>query len=62
MYLEYLKLNPEYEKTVALRRGSQPVEQAQAAMWLSPSTAATPCTEPPVVVDQLDMHMKYYVS
>lgn len=34
MCLEYLKLNPEYEKTVALRRGCQPVEQAQAAMWL----------------------------
>ncbi|PKV97234.1 hypothetical protein ATK30_8209 [Amycolatopsis echigonensis] len=24
MYLEYLKLNPEYEKTVALRHGCQP--------------------------------------
>ena len=38
MYLEYLKLNPDYERTVAaahaLGRGSEPIEQAQAAMWL----------------------------
>ncbi|SFW79799.1 SDR family NAD(P)-dependent oxidoreductase [Amycolatopsis australiensis] len=44
MYVEYLKLNPEYEKTVAathaLRRGSEPVEQAQAAMWLLSDAAA----------------------
>lgn len=38
MYLEYLKLNPDYERTVAashaLGRGSEPIEQAQAALWL----------------------------
>ncbi|MCG3754528.1 MULTISPECIES: SDR family NAD(P)-dependent oxidoreductase [unclassified Amycolatopsis] len=54
MYLEYLKLNPEYEKTVAathaLRRGSEPVEQAQAAMWLL-SDAASFVTGVTVPVD-----------
>ncbi|WP_205669901.1 MULTISPECIES: SDR family NAD(P)-dependent oxidoreductase [unclassified Amycolatopsis] len=54
MYLEYLKLNPEYEKTVAathaLRRGSEPAEQAQAAMWLL-SDAASFVTGVTVPVD-----------
>jgi 2,5-dichloro-2,5-cyclohexadiene-1,4-diol dehydrogenase 1 len=38
MYLNYVQRNPAYEATVAaahaLRRGSEPIEQAQAAMWL----------------------------
>ncbi|MBB1152137.1 SDR family NAD(P)-dependent oxidoreductase [Amycolatopsis dendrobii] len=50
----YLKLNPEYEKTVAatpaLRRGSEPVKQAQAAMWLL-SDAASFVTGVTVPVD-----------
>lgn len=44
MYLEYLTLNPDYEQTVAaahaLRRGSEPVEQAEAAMWLLSDSAS----------------------
>lgn len=38
LYLEYVKANPEYTKTLeakhALRRASEPIEQARAAMWL----------------------------
>jgi NAD(P)-dependent dehydrogenase (short-subunit alcohol dehydrogenase family) len=44
MYVEYLKLNPDYEATVAathaLRRASEPVEHAQAAMWLLSDAAS----------------------
>ncbi|KFU81978.1 NAD(P)-dependent dehydrogenase, short-chain alcohol dehydrogenase family [Amycolatopsis lurida] len=54
MYLEYIKLNPDYVKTVeathALRRGSEPVEQAQAAMWLL-SDAASYVTGVTLAVD-----------
>ena len=54
MYLGYVERNPDYEKTVAaahaLRRGSEPVEQAQAAMWLL-SDAASYITGATVPVD-----------
>lgn len=44
MYLDYLAINPEYEKTVAathaLGRGSEPVEQAEAALWLLSDAAS----------------------
>ncbi|MBC3191729.1 glucose 1-dehydrogenase [Pseudonocardia sp. C8] len=54
MYMEYLKLNPAYEETVAathaLRRGSEPVEQAEAAMWLL-SDAASYVTGVTLAVD-----------
>lgn len=44
MYLEYLAINPAYEETVAaahaLGRGSEPVEQAEAALWLLSDAAS----------------------
>ncbi|QSE93010.1 SDR family oxidoreductase [Rhodococcus pseudokoreensis] len=44
MYLDYLKMNPDYEGTMAgthaLRRASEPVEQAEAAMWLLSDAAS----------------------
>ena len=54
MYLEYVEKNPDYERTVAashaLRRGSEPIEQAQAAMWLL-SDAASFVTGTTLLVD-----------
>lgn len=54
MYMEYLATNPAYEQTVAethaLRRGSEPVEQAHAAKWLL-SDAASFVTGVTVPVD-----------
>lgn len=54
MYLDYVARNPDYEKTVAaahaLRRGSEPIEQAEAAMWLL-SDAASYVTGVTVPVD-----------
>lgn len=44
MYLKYLETNPGYADTVAathaLRRASEPVEHAQAAMWLLSDAAS----------------------
>ncbi|MEV6257909.1 SDR family NAD(P)-dependent oxidoreductase [Nocardia sp. NPDC051929] len=44
MYLEYLEKNPSYADTVAathaLRRASEPVEHAEAAMWLLSDAAS----------------------
>jgi len=54
MYLGYIEKNPAYELTVkaahALRRGSEPIEQAQAAMWLL-SDAASYITGATIPVD-----------
>ncbi|WP_062996748.1 SDR family NAD(P)-dependent oxidoreductase [Nocardia mikamii] len=44
MYMEYLESNPSYADTVAathaLRRASEPVEHAEAAMWLLSDAAS----------------------
>lgn len=54
MYLQYLETNPSYADTVAathaLRRASEPVEHAEAAMWLL-SDAASFVTGVTVPVD-----------